>query len=302
MRDEPRQRRAGDGHRPARHSGKPDHGPPRRHRRHRSVSGRPDRQQHRPRRPLGGDRGTDGPSGVVVKGNRIDGGEIGLQVRDGRADLRDNVVTAATSHGLSVVGAADGSTVEGNSLAGAGASALDVTRVAPPAVVTVGANNVDGWHVQVSPSEYVSDVIRDHPLLPLWVLVLLAPARAGARAPPPGQPPLCRRRRCGRGARDRPRRQRRDLVDPALRDPAPRPGVRGLLHPGCPPRRAGRAMNRLLIGALCAIASATTACDRTVTATPHAAPTPDRLPLPRRSPPRRSAATARAPTSPPPTS
>ena len=45
----------------------------------------------------------------------------------------------------------------------------------PPAVVTVGPNDVGGWHVQVSPSEYVSDLIRDHPLLPLWVLVLLAP-------------------------------------------------------------------------------------------------------------------------------
>jgi len=32
-------------------------------------------------------------------------------------------------------------------------------------------------------------------------------------------------------------------------------------------------MNRLLVGALCAIAVATAACDRTVTATPHAAPT-----------------------------
>jgi hypothetical protein len=31
-------------------------------------------------------------------------------------------------------------------------------------------------------------------------------------------------------------------------------------------------MNRILVGALCAIALATTACDRTVTATPHAAP------------------------------
>jgi hypothetical protein len=116
-----------------------------------------------------------GPFGAVVKGNRIDGPEIGLQVRDAQADLRDNVVTGATSHGLSVVGAANGSTVEGNSLSGAGASALDVARVAPPAVVTVGPNKIDGWHVQVSPSEFVSDLIRDHPLLPLWALVLLAP-------------------------------------------------------------------------------------------------------------------------------
>ena len=46
-----------------------------------------------------------GPSGVVVTGNRIDGGEIGLQVRDARADVRANEVTGATSHGVSVVGA-----------------------------------------------------------------------------------------------------------------------------------------------------------------------------------------------------
>jgi hypothetical protein len=115
-----------------------------------------------------------GPSGLV-KANRVDGGEIGLQVRDARIDLRDNVVSGATGHGLSVVGATDGTTVAGNSLAGAGSSAVDVARVTPPAVVTVGPNNADGWHVQVSPAEYVSDLIRDHPLLPLWAFVLLAP-------------------------------------------------------------------------------------------------------------------------------
>ena len=116
-----------------------------------------------------------GPSGVVVTGNRIDGAEIGLQVRDARADVRANEVTGATSHGVSVVGGADGSTVEGNSLAGAGAGAVDVVRVTAPAVVAVGPNDVSGWHVEVSLSEYVSNAIRDHPLLPVWALVLLAP-------------------------------------------------------------------------------------------------------------------------------
>ena len=116
-----------------------------------------------------------GPSGVVVADNRTDGGEIGLQVRDARAAVRANAVTGATSHGVSVVGAADGSTVEGNSLAGAGASALDVVRVTAPAAVAVGPNDVSGWRVEVSLSEYVADTVRDHPLLPLWALVLLAP-------------------------------------------------------------------------------------------------------------------------------
>lgn len=116
-----------------------------------------------------------GPSGVVVRGNHIDRAEIGLQVRDAQVDLRDNVVIGVTNHGLSVVGAAHGTTIEGNSLRGAGASPVDVARVSPPAVVTVGLNDTSGWKVEVSLREYVSDLVRDHPLLPLWALVLLAP-------------------------------------------------------------------------------------------------------------------------------
>jgi hypothetical protein len=41
--------------------------------------------------------------------------------------------------------------------------------------VTVGPNDAHGWKVVVSPQEYVRDLVRDHPLLPLWALVLLAP-------------------------------------------------------------------------------------------------------------------------------
>jgi hypothetical protein len=41
--------------------------------------------------------------------------------------------------------------------------------------VTVGPNDARGWKVVVSPQEYVRDLVRDHPLLPLWALVLLAP-------------------------------------------------------------------------------------------------------------------------------
>ena len=159
-----------------------------------------------------------GPSGVVATGNRVDGGEIGLQVRDARVDVRDNVVTGATSHGVSVVGAADGSTVEGNSLAGAGASALDVVRVTSPAVVTVGPNDVGGWHVRVSLSEYVSDTIRDAP----------AAARCGHWCcSRPSRWSFVRRRLGSRPYVEgggvveppayRPRHQRRDVADPGLR-------------------------------------------------------------------------------------
>lgn len=117
----------------------------------------------------------DGPSGVLVRGNRIDRATIGLQVRDARVDMRDNAVTGATSHGVSVVGDVDGTSLAGNTLVGAGASAVDIARVAPTAVVTVGPNDETGWHVVVPLGEYLTDLVRDHPLLPVWVLVLLAP-------------------------------------------------------------------------------------------------------------------------------
>jgi Right handed beta helix region len=117
----------------------------------------------------------DGPSDVLVRANKVEGGSIGLQVRDARAELRDNIVSGATGHGVSVVGAAGGTIAEGNSLRGAGASALDVARLAPQAVVTLKANDDSGWKVEVPIGDYLSDLVRDHPLLPLWVLVLLAP-------------------------------------------------------------------------------------------------------------------------------
>lgn len=117
----------------------------------------------------------DGPTNVVVRANKVEGGAIGLQVRDAHVQLRDNVVSDATNHGLSVVGEAGGTTAEGNSLRGAGASAVDVARLAPDALVTLNANDDSGWKVQVPIGDYVTGLVRDHPLLPLWVLVLLAP-------------------------------------------------------------------------------------------------------------------------------
>ena len=178
-----------------------------------------------------------------------------------------------------VVGGADGSTVEGNTLAGAGAGAVDVVRVTAPAVVAVGPNDVSGWHVEVSLSEYVSNTIRDHPLLPvLGARAARAPALVFVRRRL-GSRPYVEGGRVVEPPATAARRRRRDAADPAL------PG-----RPGGPTRRTGRAMNRLLIGTLCALAFATAACDQAVTAGPHAAPDAQ----PRRPPRRRWAATAAA--------
>ena len=114
-----------------------------------------------------------GPSGLV-KANRVDGGEIGLQVRDARIDLRDNVVAARP-----VTASRSSARRTGRPSRGTPSRARGAARSRRPRDATRRrhrrSDNADGWHVQVSPAEYVSDLIRDHPLLPLWAFVLLAP-------------------------------------------------------------------------------------------------------------------------------
>ncbi len=117
----------------------------------------------------------DGPTGVVVGRNRIDGGLLGIQVRAARTEARSNTVEAATGHAVTLVGAVSGSTVADNILAGQGRSALDTARIDTDAVVTLDANDMTGWVVEIPLSERVTDIVRDHPLLPLWVVVLLLP-------------------------------------------------------------------------------------------------------------------------------
>lgn len=117
----------------------------------------------------------DGPTGVVIGRNKVVGGMLGIQLRAAQAEARGNTVEAATGHALSLVGAVTGSTVADNTLAGRGRSALDTARIAPGAVVVLKANDVTGWVVEIPLSERVTDMVRDHPLLPLWVVVLLLP-------------------------------------------------------------------------------------------------------------------------------
>ncbi|MDN5860191.1 MAG: right-handed parallel beta-helix repeat-containing protein, partial [Pseudonocardia sp.] len=117
----------------------------------------------------------DGPSGVLVGRNRVAGGLLGIQVRAARAEVRGNAVEGVTGHAVSLVGAVTGSTVVGNTLAGRGRSGLDTARMNPGAVVALDANDVTGWDIEIPLGERVADTVRDHPLLPLWVVVLLLP-------------------------------------------------------------------------------------------------------------------------------
>ncbi|MFJ3756961.1 right-handed parallel beta-helix repeat-containing protein [Streptomyces sp. NPDC090080] len=70
----------------------------------------------------------DGVGDATVTGNIIDGPETGVYVRDSAAEIRGNTVQDATNHGVSLVGAVDGTTVSFNVIGGVGPSALDSGR------------------------------------------------------------------------------------------------------------------------------------------------------------------------------
>jgi hypothetical protein len=143
-----------------------------------------------------------GVVGAQVTGNTVGPATIAVQVDDATARVGGNTVEDATRYGVSLVGAVGGAQVDGNVLGGRGLAALDVNRVALGAVVTVGLNDDTGWTVDRDEIAYWREYIAEHPVLWLWLLLLLLPLagwwsrrRPGARAPvhpyahvPPGPP------------------------------------------------------------------------------------------------------------------
>jgi hypothetical protein len=70
----------------------------------------------------------DGISGAVIAGNLITGAETGVYVRDSSVEVRGNIIQEATSHGITLVGDVDGSSVSYNTIDGMGSSAIEVSR------------------------------------------------------------------------------------------------------------------------------------------------------------------------------
>ena len=116
---------------------------------------------------------TDGPSGVDVTGNEVSQADTGIAVRGSVAILMDNTVAAARQHGISLVGAAGGSQVVNNTLAGRGPSAISLSRIDSPSEVLVSGNSVARWDVDRDLS--VLQRLEENPLLLLWIPLLLVP-------------------------------------------------------------------------------------------------------------------------------
>ncbi len=119
---------------------------------------------------------------ATIDGNEVVGGETGIRVSDATATVVRNTVSRASRHGISVVGDADGSAVEGNTIAGRGPSGLDAYRLADDAPVQIASNDLAGWAQDRDNWTYWANFVPNHPMLLLWVLILGMPAVLGLRA------------------------------------------------------------------------------------------------------------------------
>ncbi|MDT7614564.1 MAG: hypothetical protein QOF00_2011 [Pseudonocardiales bacterium] len=118
-----------------------------------------------------------GVTGAQLHDNTVRSSTVGLHVIDSVANLGTNTVTASR-YGVSLVGNVDGSSVVANHVGGRGLAAVDTHRVAPAAVADVASNDEDGWVTDRDEIRYWTNYAEDHPLLLLWLLILLVPFAA----------------------------------------------------------------------------------------------------------------------------
>ena len=113
-----------------------------------------------------------------VTANRVGSAVIAVQVTDASAAVEQNEVRAASRYAVSLVGEVTGSSVTTNKLGGRGLAALDINRVGVTATVGINANDETRWTVDRDELRYWRDYAADHPLLLLWLLILLLPIAA----------------------------------------------------------------------------------------------------------------------------
>ncbi len=127
-----------------------------------------------------------------LEGNRIGGGRTAIRLEDADGAVRANDVRAAAHYGVSVSGTSAASVVA-NTVTGRGPAAVDTYRLDDDAEVRVAGNDTDRWTVDEDDWVYWSRFIPRHPMVVLWVVVLLVPVLASLRGrrrrPAPGTLP-----------------------------------------------------------------------------------------------------------------
>ncbi|MER5645395.1 right-handed parallel beta-helix repeat-containing protein [Streptosporangium sp. NPDC002524] len=85
----------------------------------------------------------DGVRGARISGNIVRDTQTAIYLRNSAATVSANTVESASLHAISLLGTAQGTKVTGNTLGGAGRSALDMSRA--KGTTTVTQNNTSGW-------------------------------------------------------------------------------------------------------------------------------------------------------------
>lgn len=114
---------------------------------------------------------------AVLRDNTVRSAAVGMHITDSVADLGANSVTASR-YGVSLVGNVSGTSVIANTLAGRGLAAVDLNRLGVAATADVAGNDDQRWVVDRDEVAYWVDYAQGHPLLLLWLLILLLPIAA----------------------------------------------------------------------------------------------------------------------------
>ncbi|SEF52323.1 putative cofactor-binding repeat-containing protein [Thermomonospora echinospora] len=111
----------------------------------------------------------DGVSGAQISGNIVRDTRTALFVRASNAVISGNTVRSATLHGVTLLGDTTGTQIVGNTLAGAGRSAIDQVR--SDGQVTVRNNNTGGWQETAAFWTQVKRIAK--PMNIIWAGVFL---------------------------------------------------------------------------------------------------------------------------------
>lgn len=126
----------------------------------------------------------DGVRSARVSGNIVRDTQTAIYVRDSRAGISANTVESASLHAISVLGAAEGLKITGNTLGGAGRSALDTGRAT--GTLTVSQNNTGGWQETAGFWTMVRRIAK--PMNLIWFGVILLIVISALRAVRSGGP------------------------------------------------------------------------------------------------------------------
>lgn len=108
----------------------------------------------------------DGVDGQIW-GNVVNGGEIGIYVRDSTAAVARNTIGEVTSHGITMVGAVNGSLIAQNLVDGQGNSPIDTVRAS--GVSVLDNNESPSWVYQNITERIIRGVTK--PMTLLWTIL-----------------------------------------------------------------------------------------------------------------------------------